>query len=87
MTMFKDIGMDREWVANLIIAEHKERVKKWGYQEHTTFEWLTYIMEELGELAEAISEYEYRDGILGGYLINIIPLIASIIKELIRPVL
>jgi len=26
------------------------------------FEWLTYLTEEVGELAEAISEYEYRKG-------------------------
>lgn len=42
--------------------ENTKQAKKWGIQEHTAFEWLTYITEELGELAEAISESEYRGG-------------------------
>ena len=45
-----------------VIHEHKNQVDKWGIQIHTPFEWLTYTTEELGELANAISEYEYRDG-------------------------
>jgi len=45
---------------------HKENLKqlcKWGIQTHTSAEWLMYTTEELGELSQAISEYEYRDGI------------------------
>lgn len=33
---------------------------KWGLQPRTLFEWLTYLTEEVGELAEAISENHYR---------------------------
>lgn len=33
-----------------------------GVQHRTPFEWLTYAAEELGELAKAISEHEYREG-------------------------
>lgn len=46
----------------LIQDENLNQISKWGVQSHTPFEWLTYTTEELGELANAISEYEYRDG-------------------------
>lgn len=42
--------------------ENQRQITKWGVQTHTVFEWLAYVMEELGELAKAIAEYEYRDG-------------------------
>jgi len=44
------------------INEHKKQTEKWGYQNRSLFEWLTYLTEEVGELAEAISELEYREG-------------------------
>lgn len=40
--------------------ENVRQVNKWGIQDRSSFEWLTYLTEEVGELAEAISEYEYR---------------------------
>mgnify|MGYP001405657941 CR=1 FL=1 len=43
--------------------EHKMQVAKWGVQDITSFEWITFLTEEVSELSEAISEYEYRDGI------------------------
>jgi NTP pyrophosphatase (non-canonical NTP hydrolase) len=43
-------------------AEHIRQQQKWGIQERTAFEWLSYIMEEIGELSEAIQEYEYHNG-------------------------
>jgi len=45
--------------------EHGRQIMKWGTQNVTTFEWLAYLTEEVGELAEAISEYEYRAGLPG----------------------
>ena len=44
-------------------AENTRQLDKWGIQTHTAFEWLAYTAEELGELAKAISEHEYRQGI------------------------
>jgi NTP pyrophosphatase (non-canonical NTP hydrolase) len=46
----------------LIRSENREQLKKWGYQNHSIFEWVTYLTEEVGELAKAVSEREYRDG-------------------------
>lgn len=42
--------------------ESDKQIKKWGIQSRSPFEWLTYTTEELGELAEAISEKYYRNG-------------------------
>jgi len=49
-------------LVQMCIEENHAQIKKWGIQKHSSFEWLTYTTEELGELAEAISEYEYRNG-------------------------
>lgn len=46
---------------NLVMDENQNQLNKWGIQTHTPFEWLTYATEELGELAEAISECEYNN--------------------------
>lgn len=48
-----------------IKEEHGRQIRKWGTQNVTTFEWLAYLTEEVGELSEAISEYEYRKGLPG----------------------
>jgi len=43
-------------------AESHRQIKKWGIQNRTAFEWMTYLAEEMGSLAKAISEHEYRNG-------------------------
>ena len=53
---------DNNWIIKNIQFENRRQIVKWGIQKHSSFEWLTYTTEELGELAQAISEYEYRDG-------------------------
>jgi len=50
------------WIAKKVRTENINQIRKWGVQIHTSFEWLTYTTEELGELAKAIGEYEYRKG-------------------------
>jgi len=46
----------------LVKVESRCQIKKWGIQDRSSFEWMTYLTEEIGELAQAISEYEYRGG-------------------------
>lgn len=53
---------DENWIIGKIINESVRQVNKWGIQTHSAFEWLTYTAEELGSLAKAISEHEYRNG-------------------------
>lgn len=45
-----------------ILTENVVQLNKWGVQKRTAFEWMCYLTEEVGELAEAISEKEYRQG-------------------------
>jgi len=49
-------------LSTLVKEESYKQIHKWGVHEHTPFEWLTFTTEELGELANAISEREYRHG-------------------------
>ena len=51
-----------DWIIHKIQGENVRQLIKWRIQKRTSFEWLTYTAEELGELAKAISEYEYRSG-------------------------
>jgi len=62
-TLYVDKKLEKlNIIIELIKDENLEQLKKWGVQQHTIFEWMTYVTEEVGELAEAISEYEYRHG-------------------------
>jgi NTP pyrophosphatase (non-canonical NTP hydrolase) len=42
--------------------ENLRQLDKWGVQTRHPAEWLMYIMEELGELSQAISEHLYWTG-------------------------
>ena len=60
----KDLALnDAERLFSLVKCESLDQIEKWGIQDRTPFEWMTYLAEEAGELAAAMSEYEYRDGI------------------------
>jgi len=58
----KDLCLLDGRIFNMISAEEDRQVKKWGIQNRTPFEWMAYLTEEVGELAKAISEHEYRGG-------------------------
>lgn len=63
MKQYTDLGLtDDNWIIKKIITESLAQIHKWGIQTHGGFEWLTYVAEEVGELAQAISEHEYRGG-------------------------
>jgi NTP pyrophosphatase (non-canonical NTP hydrolase) len=53
---------NNNWIIKKVANEKSNQLIKWGVQFRTSFEWLTYTAEELGELAKAIGEYEYRKG-------------------------
>lgn len=52
-----------EVLRSLVSAENRHQIHKWGVQTRTPAEWMLYLTEEVGELAEAVSEAEYRDGV------------------------
>lgn len=56
--LLNNMGKLREAVQQ----ENQRQYKKWGQQTRTPFEWVTYLTEEVGELAQAVSENAYRDG-------------------------
>ena len=63
MKEYIDRGLqNNNWIIKKVVNEKSNQLLKWGVQIHTSFEWLTYTAEEVGSLAKAIGEYEYRDG-------------------------
>lgn len=56
----KDKKLSNPKLWEMLQIENESQLIKWGVQIHTPFEWLTYTTEELGELAQAISEHYYR---------------------------
>jgi len=47
----------------LIFWENHRQIKKWGVQEHDAYTWFTILAEEFGELAQAILQNEFEQGI------------------------
>lgn len=45
-----------------IAEERKRQIEKWGSQDsNTLFAWMSILMEEVGELAEAVNETEFMN--------------------------
>jgi NTP pyrophosphatase (non-canonical NTP hydrolase) len=49
-------------LAGECLDENIRQVEKWGRQRRRGFEWLGFLTEEVGELSQAISENEFRQG-------------------------
>lgn len=62
--LYEDRGLGMAWdgLQGWVRAEDGRQCKKWGYQVRTAPEWVLYLTEEVGELAQAVCEHEYRDG-------------------------
>lgn len=58
-----DFGLS-DRTLDFIREEDIRQLEKWGEQTHTPAEWLMFMTEESGELAEAIAEWWFRDGTL-----------------------
>jgi len=43
-----------------ILEENDRQLDKWGVQTYTIFQWITFVLEEVGEMATAVSESEFR---------------------------
>lgn len=69
----KDLCLATGKVMPLVYAENVRQLEKWGVQDHEPFEWLGFTTEELGELAAAIGEFQFRDG-----------LVENVVKEAIQ---
>lgn len=55
--------MNREQIFELIDKERTHQDMKWGEQNHDSFVWMAILMEEVGEIANALidSEKSYED--------------------------
>lgn len=62
MKEYPDVVREMPDIFALIRNEHWKQFEKWGVQKKTLFEWLCYLTKEVGELAKAISEQNYRKG-------------------------
>lgn len=63
MEQFTDNKLEKlKILTKSIISESERQISKWGIQTHSLFEWCNYTTEELGELAKAISENQYKRG-------------------------
>ena len=51
-------------IITMIHSENVRQLEKWGVQDHLPSEWIMFTVEELGELADAISEWNYRGGLV-----------------------
>lgn len=49
-------------LVEMVIKEHVRQLAMWGVQEKSPFEWMTNLTEEVGELAQAITEMIHRGG-------------------------
>ncbi len=58
----KDLCLINPQLYNMVGRENDRQLQKWGAQDHNAFQWLAFATEELGELSEAISEHNFRDG-------------------------
>ena len=47
-------------IKSLIMHENLNQLEKWGVQDHEPSEWLMFTTEELGELAEALGNFQFR---------------------------
>jgi hypothetical protein len=59
----KDRQLKTPDIFGLLISESDRQVKKWGIQDHDVFTWLAIAAEEFGELAAAINEWHFRNGL------------------------
>lgn len=69
----KDLLLENKHIFAEVYAENVRQLEKWGVQNHEPAEWLMFTTEELGELAEAIGDFQYRGG-----------LVESVVKEAIQ---
>jgi len=64
---------EQEEAVYLLLKERRDQDAKWGEQNHAPEWWLAILMEEVGELAQAILETHFKnpDGSPHGGAVNI----------------
>nr|WP_319266007.1 MazG-like family protein [uncultured Draconibacterium sp.] len=52
-----------EKVLNEVKAERHRQNEKWGVQDHHPIEWMSILMEEVGEASKEIVDWNFANGI------------------------
>jgi len=61
LLMYRDQCLNNlEGLVDQVLIENQRQLDKWGVQERSAFEWLAFLTEEIGELAQAINDHEYN---------------------------
>ena len=63
MKTYRDYKLkDLDILIESIQKENNHQLEKWGIQDASPIEWMLWLTEEIGELAQAIAERVYREG-------------------------
>jgi len=55
----QDRCLEDKQIFEMMQEENLRQINKWGIQDHSPFEWLVILMEEVGELSQAILTTEW----------------------------
>jgi hypothetical protein len=70
-----------------IMTERQRQDDKWGEQNHSAMEWLSILMEEIGEAAEGANEAHWHGGDYASYreeMVHSAAVIVAAIEDLDR---
>jgi len=75
-----------EWAEREIGDERVRQEAKWGVQDHPPMAWLAILTEEVGELAQAISEEHWRGGPREDVLTEAVQ-VAAVAQQIVEAIL
>ena len=62
MKKWIDLGLNEKDIDKLLNEDQRQHIK-WGIQQHDPYRWLAILVEEVGELAQAILKAEFENDI------------------------
>jgi NTP pyrophosphatase (non-canonical NTP hydrolase) len=63
MITFEDKALSKiGTLVDHVLVENRKQLEKWGIQNCSPIEWMLWLTEEVGELAQAVAEHVYRGG-------------------------
>jgi len=75
--------MTKQRLFDEILLERERQANKWGEQDHTSIEWVTILVEEVGEVAKAAwADRKYTDHNYREELIHVAAVCVAAIENL-----
>jgi len=60
---YTDLKLNNDkWLIEEFKKENKRQLSKFGIKSVSAYEWMSYLIEEVGELAQAINDYGFGKG-------------------------